>query len=263
QKGQETMICKRVLSAALAGAGLALASLPQGALAHHSFSMFDPSKPMKFEATVQNFQWTAPHAVLWVNAGAVDGYTPGLWALELPTSPANLAKMGWSRTVVKPGDKVVGEINPLRDGRRAAAAQMRRALLAAMLAASSLALSGAWPLKAQTPPADPITPAPSAKDWGALALLPDWSGSWFPVISDQVQQITTNPTPWKPEVQKQIDHWTAEEKAGRPRGLLVDCLPHGVPTFYLITHNSIEVLFTPGRVTILGESDGNRLLSRL
>lgn len=137
---------------------------------------------------------------------------------------------------------------------------MRRALLAAMLAVSSLALSGAGPLKAQTPPADPITPAPSARDWGALALLPDWSGSWFPVISDQVQQITTNPTPWKPEVQKQIDHWTAEEKAGRPRGLLVDCLPHGVPTFYLITHNSIEVLFTPGRVTILGESDGNRLV---
>lgn len=113
------MIRKRVLSAALACAGLALAGFPQGAVAHHSFSMFDPSKPMKFEAVVQNFQWTAPHAVLWVNAGAVDGYAPGLWALELPTSPANLAKMGWSRTVVKPGDKVVVEINPIRDGRRA------------------------------------------------------------------------------------------------------------------------------------------------
>jgi hypothetical protein len=113
---------------------------------------------------------------------------------------------------------------------------------------------------AQTPPADPPLPAPSAQDWANLAKLPDWSGSWFPVITDQVAQIANNPTPWKAEVQKQIDFWTAEEKAGRPRGLLVDCLPHGVPTFYLITHNSIEFLFTPGRVTVLGESDGNRLV---
>ena len=27
----------------------------------------------------------------------------------------------------------------------------------------------------------------------------------------------------------------------------------------LVTHNSMEILFTPGRVTMLGESDGNRL----
>lgn len=107
---------------------------------------------------------------------------------------------------------------------------------------------------------DPITPAPTVKDWQELARRPDWSGSWFPVISDQFAQVNTNPPPWKPEVQKQIDHWDAEEKAGRPRGLLLDCLPHGVPSFYLITHNSIEILSTPGRVTILGESDGNRLV---
>jgi hypothetical protein len=27
----------------------------------------------------------------------------------------------------------------------------------------------------------------------------------------------------------------------------------------LVTHNAMEILFTPGRVTMLGESDGNRL----
>ena len=128
------------------------------------------------------------------------------------------------------------------------------------LALALVTVPVATPALAQTPPADPAIPAPTARAWSDLAKLPDWSGSWFPVITDQVAQITTNPTPWKPEIQKQIDHWTAEEKAGRPRGLLVDCLPHGVPTFYLITHNSLEFLFTPGRVTVLGESDGNRLV---
>lgn len=86
--------------------------------AHHSFAMFDPAKPMTFPATVRNFQWTAPHAILWVEAGKVGNYAPGLWSLELPTSPGNLSKMGWSRTAVKPGDKVVVDINPIRDGRR-------------------------------------------------------------------------------------------------------------------------------------------------
>lgn len=130
------------------------------------------------------------------------------------------------------------------------------------LAPLALALAAclAVPALAADPPADPIVPAPTAQDWQRLATLPDWSGSWFPVISDQVAQVTGNPPPWKPEIKRQVDFWDAEEKAGRPRGLLLDCLPHGVPSFYLITHNSIEFLFTPGRVTILGESDGNRLV---
>jgi hypothetical protein len=41
--------------------------------------------------------------------------------------------------------------------------------------------------------------------------------------------------------------------------LFVNCLPEGMPTWMLISHNAMEILFTPGRVTLLGESDGNRL----
>lgn len=106
---------------------------------------------------------------------------------------------------------------------------------------------------------DPVVPAPKAADYAALGRLPDWSGTWSPDVTDQNAQIRTNPVPWKADIQKQVDHWVAEEQAGRPRGLLLDCLPHGTPSFILITHNALEVLFTPGRVTILGESDGNRL----
>ena len=110
-------------------AALALAPIGMPARAHHSFAMFDPTKPMKFEATVQSLQWTAPHAVLWVDAPRQGGYDAGLWSLELPTSPANLAKMGWTRNSVKAGDKVIVEINPMRDGRRGG--QFKRATLVA------------------------------------------------------------------------------------------------------------------------------------
>ncbi len=101
----------------LAGAvGLAMVGRP--ALAHHSFAMFDPAKAMTIEGTVKTLQWTAPHVILWVQADKVGVYDAGLWSLELPTSPGNLSKMGWSRISLVPGDKIRVDIDPIRDGRR-------------------------------------------------------------------------------------------------------------------------------------------------
>jgi hypothetical protein len=106
---------------------------------------------------------------------------------------------------------------------------------------------------------DAINPPPSAQDWQALSKLPDWSGVWTPAIRDQVAQEKTNRPPWTPQVAKQIDHMYAEEAAGRPFPIIDHCFPTGMPSWMLITHNAFEILFTPGRVTILGEGDGNRL----
>ena len=106
---------------------------------------------------------------------------------------------------------------------------------------------------------DPINAPPTVQDWQALAKLPDWSGVWTPVISDQVAQEKSNRPPWIPQTAKQIDHMYAEEDAGRPFPIIDHCFPTGMPSWMLITHNAFEILFTPGRVTILGEGDGNRL----
>jgi len=104
-----------------------------------------------------------------------------------------------------------------------------------------------------------INRPPQAKDWADLAKLPDWSGVWTPNMSDQEKRIGTDPIPWNPKAAVQIAKLVAAEKAGDPKGLFVNCLPESMPSWMLITHNAIEFLFTPGRVTILGESDGNRL----
>jgi hypothetical protein len=139
-------------------------------------------------------------------------------------------------------------------------------LLLALTAVTSLraaAEDASKPAPSQVRPKAPVqaelNPRPTAKDYVALAKLPDFSGVWNPNITDQNAQIVSNPTPWKPEIQAQIDKLVAEEKAGRPKGLFVDCLPEAMPAWMLITHNAMEVLYTPGRVTILGEADGNRL----
>jgi hypothetical protein len=130
----------------------------------------------------------------------------------------------------------------------------RTALIAAMAVVGSLAAA-----TSASDQKDPINPAPTAQDWQALAKLPDWSGVWTPVISDQVAQEQTNAPPWNPRTARQIAHMYAEKDAGRPFPIIDHCFPTGMPSWMLITHNAFEILFTPGRVTILGEGDGNRL----
>lgn len=135
----------------------------------------------------------------------------------------------------------------------------RRALLAALLASCIPAGAAAPAPSAVATDEQAINPAPTPADWQALAQLPDWSGVWTPVISDQIAQMKTNAPPWTPDVAKQMAFLAQEERDGRPLGILVGCLPHGMPSWMLISHNAMEILFTPGRVTMLGEGDGNRL----
>ena len=104
-----------------------------------------------------------------------------------------------------------------------------------------------------------INPPPTAQDWADLAKLPDWSGVWNPKVTDQDAQVKTNPPPWNAKAAAKIAEMFEEEKAGRPAPIFVDCLPEAMPSWMLVTHNAMELLFTPGRVTMLGESDGNRI----
>ena len=86
------------------------------ASAHHSFAMFDSAKVTTLRGTVKEFRWVNPHVALFVKLDGSDDPAK-LWAVEL-TSPSNLKRRGWSRTTLKPGDRVAVEVNPLRDGKR-------------------------------------------------------------------------------------------------------------------------------------------------
>ena len=93
----------------------------------------------------------------------------------------------------------------------------------------------------------------------ARAAPSDFDGVWIPDVKDQHRQETENMPPWKPEILPQVQRLIAEEKAGRPFLVLSHCLPHGMPSWMLMTHNAFEWLTTPGRITMLGEVDGNRM----
>ena len=82
--------------------------------AHHSFAPFDLTKEKTITGTVSRFEWTNPHSWIWVDVpnekGGVDN-----WAVE-GMSPNYLARRGWTRTTVKPGDKITIAVRPLRSG---------------------------------------------------------------------------------------------------------------------------------------------------
>jgi hypothetical protein len=97
----------------IVAASLLLAS---PAAAHHSAAMFDFSKTMTVEGVVRSFDWANPHAYLEVIV--VDsGGQAGDWRLE-GSSINILARKGWSKSSVKPGDKVSVSLHPMRDGSR-------------------------------------------------------------------------------------------------------------------------------------------------
>src|SRR5260370_40387630 len=129
-----------------------------------------------------------------------------------------------------------------------------RAILLASLALATLVRAGE---PAKEKPV--VNPPPAEQDWADLAKLPDWSGGWNPKISAQEAQAKTNMPPWTSRVAALVAHQLAEEKAGRPPPLFANCLPEAMPGWMLVTHNAMEILLTPGRVTMLGESAGNRL----
>ena len=104
---------KASTSAIIAAAALASAGSAQ---AHHSAAMFDMTKTFSIEGTVKDFDWSNPHAYLSVVV-ADPGGQAGEWRLE-GSSINILARKGWSKTSVKPGDKVQISIHPMRDGSR-------------------------------------------------------------------------------------------------------------------------------------------------
>ena len=86
--------------------------------AHHAFAAeYDANKRITVSGTVTGFEWTNPHAWLYV----VDGKdrTGALWSFEMG-SPGGLTRRGWTKTTLKAGDHVTVEGFAAKDGSRKA-----------------------------------------------------------------------------------------------------------------------------------------------
>jgi hypothetical protein len=60
---------------------------------------------------------------------------------------------------------------------------------------------------------------------------------------------------------KRVQMW-AEEKAGRPKLIFYGCFPEAHPSWMLVTHNAMEILFTPGWAPAHVAIPKNRIFSQ-
>jgi len=94
-----------------AGAGVLTAGT---ARAHHSTSMYDMANPVTVRGTVKRFEWTNPHAFIFLEVKDDTGAMVE-WEIEM-MSLNHLRSYGWVRTTVKPGDVVAATGAPAKSG---------------------------------------------------------------------------------------------------------------------------------------------------
>ena len=80
-----------------------LFSLSGPAFAHHGSAAYDMSKTVTVTGTVTDFQFVNPHVLISMDVKDPSGKMEK-WEGEL-TSPNHLARAGWTKSTLKPGDR--------------------------------------------------------------------------------------------------------------------------------------------------------------
>jgi len=83
---------------------LALLAATTPLSAHHSTTMYNMANPSTVTGTVKRFEWTNPHAYIYLEVKGDDGKMVE-WEVEM-MSLNHLKGYGWSRSTVKEGDVI-------------------------------------------------------------------------------------------------------------------------------------------------------------
>ena len=94
-----------------------------GLLAHHGTSItYEMEKTMTVTGTVGEFDFSYPHPSLFVDVADAKGQVV-MWGVEFLPTPAALKSLGWNRSSIKAGDKVVLGCHPSKSGKPVCALQ--------------------------------------------------------------------------------------------------------------------------------------------
>jgi hypothetical protein len=85
------------------------------AFAHHGAAAYDSSKMVTVTGTVTDFQFVNPHVLIIIDAKDPSTGKIEKWEGEL-TSPNHLARAGWTKSTIKPGDEVTMTGSALKSG---------------------------------------------------------------------------------------------------------------------------------------------------
>jgi len=93
---------KKLVTLLVLAAGLSVVSMPL--FAHHGTAGYDTTKTVTVNGAITDFQFVNPHVQVFFDVKNDQGQAEK-WQAEL-TSPNHLARTGWSRSSLKPGDAV-------------------------------------------------------------------------------------------------------------------------------------------------------------
>jgi hypothetical protein len=91
-----------------------LAIAPPAISGHHGAAAYDLQKSVTLEGAVTSFDWNNPHCLLHFDAKNDAGEVKH-WRIEL-YDPLWLARAGWTRTTLKPGDPITITFHTAKDG---------------------------------------------------------------------------------------------------------------------------------------------------
>ena len=84
------------------------------ARAHHSTAMYDTQNPVTITGKVTRFEWTNPHAFVFLEVTDENGKVVE-WEVEM-MSLNHLRSYGWTSRTVKPGETITATGSPARSG---------------------------------------------------------------------------------------------------------------------------------------------------
>ena len=107
-------------SSAALGAGLVAMVKPLAA--HHSTAMYNMDNPVTITGTVKRFEWTNPHAFIYLAVKDENGKEVE-WEVEM-MSLNHLRSYGWMHNTIKPGDVITCTGGPAKGGQSAMIASL-------------------------------------------------------------------------------------------------------------------------------------------
>ena len=105
------------------------------AFAHHSAAMFDSTKTVTLEGSIERYEWANPHVYIHLASSS------GVWIVEAG-SPSMMQRAGWTPDSFAVGDAVTIDVNPARDAER----RMARGIVVRPRDGAPLAFRGEAPV---------------------------------------------------------------------------------------------------------------------
>ena len=102
----------KLMTISLAAVGFLAVSVPL--FAHHGNAAYDASKTITLTGTGTEYIWANPHVFLKVDAKDESGAIQH-WVIEAQ-NPVSQIDAGWSKNTFKPGDEVILDVMPPKNG---------------------------------------------------------------------------------------------------------------------------------------------------